>query len=190
MLLAPTGVAAANPATASGQLNYVNMGDSYSAGSGILPPALGSDLRCARSSRSWAHDIARTHDYRLTDVSCGGATTADYTGSQYPGVRPQLDALSPATQLVTMTIGGNDNGVFAGVLADCGTAAALTLGLLGAIPLLAYVIPGFAQASVFGVRLPWLLLGVLPFPMMFVIGCWFHRITERHEREFLIMAEN
>jgi len=48
---------------------------------------------------------------RFTDVSCDGATIGDLTGSQVTGsgTNPaQLDALSPATTLVTLGIGGND----------------------------------------------------------------------------------
>jgi lysophospholipase L1-like esterase len=129
LVAAPTGLAAASTApTVSPGADYVNMGDSYSAGSGILPPAPGADLRCSQSALNWAHDLARSHGYDLTDVSCGGATTSDYTSSQFVGVAPQLDALSPDTDLVTMTIGGNDEGLFADLIADCSTAAALTLG--------------------------------------------------------------
>lgn len=108
---------------------YVNMGDSFSAGSGVLPPAPGSAPACTQSARNWGHELAEDHDFRLTDVSCGGAETKDYTGSQFPGVAPQLDALSEATQLVTMTIGGNDSSVFISTVLACGTAAATTAGL-------------------------------------------------------------
>jgi lysophospholipase L1-like esterase len=119
------------PASASartGTLRYVNMGDSYSAGAGIVPPAPGSPPDCAQSSLNWARDLATARGYQLTDVSCSGAETKDYTAAQYPGVAPQLNALSPKTQLVTMTIGGNDNGVFVGTIQKCGAAAAGTAG--------------------------------------------------------------
>jgi lysophospholipase L1-like esterase len=119
------------PATAAahtGTLRYVNMGDSYSAGAGIVPPAPGSAPACAQSSLNWGHDLAAARGYQLTDVSCSGAETKDYTAAQYPGVAPQLNALSSQTQLVTMTIGGNDNGVFVGTLQKCGAAAASTAG--------------------------------------------------------------
>jgi lysophospholipase L1-like esterase len=43
-------------------------------------------------------------------------------------VAPQLDVLSPDTQLVTMTIGGNDSNVFIETILDCGTAGLSTLG--------------------------------------------------------------
>ena len=64
----------------------------------------------------------------LTDVTCGAAQTKDFFGSQYPGVPPQLDALGLRTQLVTMTIGGNDNNTFIGAIAECGAAGLSTLG--------------------------------------------------------------
>jgi hypothetical protein len=64
----------------------------------------------------------------LTDVTCGAAETGDFFTSQYPGVAPQLDALDQDTQLVTMTIGGNDSGVFMNAIVQCGSAGLLTLG--------------------------------------------------------------
>jgi lysophospholipase L1-like esterase len=43
-------------------------------------------------------------------------------------VPPQLDAVKKDTQLVTMTIGGNDSGVFINSIVECGAAGASTLG--------------------------------------------------------------
>lgn len=109
-------------------VQYVNMGDSYSAGSGIVPPAPGAAPQCTQSALNWGHDLAAARGYHLTDVSCGGAQTKDYRTAQFPGVAAQLDALSPATGLVTMTIGGNDNNVFINSLTRCAAAAATTAG--------------------------------------------------------------
>ncbi len=108
--------------------HYVNMGDSFSAGSGVLPVATGASPACAQSARNWGHDLAGKYDFQLTDVSCGGAETKDYSHSQYPGVAPQLDALNEDTELVTMTIGGNDNSVFLNTILACASAAVTTLG--------------------------------------------------------------
>lgn len=124
-VLAP--LAAAPPAPAAA-LEYVSMGDSYSAGSGITPLSDYTAV-CTQSSRNAAHDIASAKGYHLTDVSCGGATTGDFTGKQFGVVAPQLNALSASTRLVTMTIGGNDNDVFIDLLAACGSAGAATFGL-------------------------------------------------------------
>ena len=116
------------PAGASTGLRYVALGDSYSAASGTLPPDPTAPPLCLRSTVNYPHDIAAATHARLTDVTCGGAETKDYAGSQYPGVAPQLDALSPTTQLVTMTIGGNDSGVFLDSILECGVLGTATLG--------------------------------------------------------------
>lgn len=122
-----TVVAAATPSQAHGPLRYVALGDSYSAASGVLPPDPTSPL-CARSTANYPHVIAAKTGAALTDVTCGAAETKDFTSSQYPGVAPQLDAVQQDTQLVTMTIGGNDNNVFIGAIAKCGAAGLSTLG--------------------------------------------------------------
>jgi hypothetical protein len=118
-----------NPPTqaAKGPLRYVALGDSYSAASGVLPPDPTSPF-CLRSTANYPHVIAQRLDARLTDVTCGAAETKDFAGSQYPGVAPQLDALGRRTQLVTMTIGGNDNNTFIGAIVECGAAGLSTLG--------------------------------------------------------------
>jgi hypothetical protein len=68
--------------------------------------------------------------------------------------------------------------------------ALLTAVLFGGLPLAFYLSPTFATTSVFGVRLPWLLLGVLPFPVLFAIGLWYNRLAERHEKDFVNMVES
>jgi lysophospholipase L1-like esterase len=108
-------------------LRYVALGDSYSAASGVLPPDPSSPL-CARSTANYPHLIAARTGARLIDVTCGAAETKDFRQSQYPGVAPQLDALRKGTQLVTMTIGGNDNNTFIGAIVKCGAAGLSTLG--------------------------------------------------------------
>jgi lysophospholipase L1-like esterase len=131
MLVAAVMVVGFSPppaASSSEPLEYVALGDSYSAASGVLPPDPTAPLQCLRSLRNYPHVIAKQTGAALTDVTCGAAETSDFFTGQYPGVAPQLDALSRSTELVTMTIGGNDNGVFIGAIISCGTAGALTLG--------------------------------------------------------------
>ncbi|MGN6558733.1 MAG: SGNH/GDSL hydrolase family protein [Solirubrobacterales bacterium] len=113
---------------ASGPLRYVALGDSYSAASGVLPPDPSAPPECLRSIRNYPHVIAGAIGAQLQDVTCGAAETGHFFEPQYPGVAPQLDALSSNTQLVTMTIGGNDSGVFIDTLFDCGAAGISTLG--------------------------------------------------------------
>ena len=116
--------ASTNPAP----LRYVALGDSYSAGSGVLPPDLKAPVECLRSSRNFAHVIASKVGAQLTDVTCGGADTTHFFAAQYQDAPPQLDALSKGTQLVTMTIGGNNNGVFVGTIVSCVSAGLAALG--------------------------------------------------------------
>ena len=111
-------------------LAYVNLGDSYSAGSGVSPTAPDKPGSCTQSSNNFSHVIARRNGFSLKDVSCGGAQTKDFFTRQYPDVAPQLRALRPTTQLVTLMIGGNDGNVFAGTVAKC-VAAGVAAGFRG-----------------------------------------------------------
>ena len=123
MLTAPATTAQVEPG-----LRYVAMGDSFSAASGVLPPDPEADPQCLRSLRNYPHVIAERIGATLTDVTCGAAETSHYREPQYDGVAPQLEALGPRTQLVTMTIGGNDSGVFIGAITKCGTLGVLSAG--------------------------------------------------------------
>ncbi|MFJ9733335.1 SGNH/GDSL hydrolase family protein [Streptomyces sp. NPDC101171] len=114
-------------AQAATPLNYAALGDSYSAASGVLPVDLSSPL-CLRSTANYPHVLASRTGARLTDVTCGAAQTKDFTASQYPGVAPQVNAVDADTDLVTVTIGGNDNGTFINAILACGTAGVLSGG--------------------------------------------------------------
>ena len=113
---------------AAAPLRYVALGDSFSAASGVLPPDPTAPPQCLRSLRNYPHVIARSTGAQLTDVTCGAAETKDFFEPQYFGMAPQLDAVKSDTRLVTMTIGGNDSGVFIDAIVSCGTAGLLTLG--------------------------------------------------------------
>ncbi|GGL93911.1 lipase 2 [Streptomyces fumigatiscleroticus] len=115
------------PAHAADTLDYVALGDSYSAGSGVLPVDV-TNLLCLRSTANYPHVIAARTGARLKDVTCGAAQTKDFTQAQYPTVAPQVNALGPETDLVTLTIGGNDNGTFINAITACGTAGILSGG--------------------------------------------------------------
>lgn len=126
---ASLGVGTTTPATADPEpLQYVAMGDSFSAGSGVRPLAPGAPWQCLQSARNYPHVVAGAIGASLKDVTCGGATTAHFSRSQYPGVAPQLAALSADTDLVTVGIGGNDAMLFATTIAACGAAGISTLG--------------------------------------------------------------
>ncbi|MDH6677279.1 lysophospholipase L1-like esterase [Rhodococcus sp. LBL1] len=122
-------LALAAPASAQpGGIEYVNLGDSFSAGSGVFPVVSELPPECWQSERNFAHIVAAELGYRLTDVSCGGAKTEDFYRPQYSGTGAQLDALSPATEVVTVMIGGNNNDTFAGAMASCIGAAVTNPG--------------------------------------------------------------
>jgi fatty acid desaturase len=67
--------------------------------------------------------------------------------------------------------------------------AFLAVMLLCGLPVLFFFVPAIAEVTVAGVRLPWLLLGVAPFPVLFGIGYWYNVVAERHERDFVDMVE-
>lgn len=95
---------------------YVAMGSSFAAGPGIPDYYEATPAPCYRSTQNYAHQLAERLELALTDVSCSGATTAHLTGPR-GSIPPQLDALTPDTKLVTITIGGNDLGYIGGLSA-------------------------------------------------------------------------
>lgn len=99
------------PAAQAASVRYVALGDSYSSGvgAGSYLAASGSCLRSTRAySALWA---AAHHPTSYVSVACAGAKTTDVTSGQ-------VGALSSATTLVTITVGGNDVG-FSSVMTDC-----------------------------------------------------------------------
>jgi hypothetical protein len=61
---------------------------------------------------------------------------------------------------------------------------ASTAVLLGGLPLLFVLAPSVASAHVLGVPLPWLLLGVLSYPLLWAAARYHVRHCERLEAEF------
>jgi lysophospholipase L1-like esterase len=126
---------AASPSTLTSSLvttaptiKYVALGDSYSAASGVFPPDFTAPPECLRSTLNYPHVIAAKTRARLTDVTCGAADTSHFFTEQYFNVPRQLDAVKRDTQLITMTIGGNDSGVFVNSIVECSIAGLSTLG--------------------------------------------------------------
>ena len=119
---------AASTATSS-PMTYAALGDSYSAAPGN--PTTSSAGGCLRSDHDYPHLVAeKLHIARLDDVTCSGAQTKDFTGRQQPydgsaPIPPQLDAVTPSTDLVTVSIGGNDLNLI-GLLYSCGQLAQST----------------------------------------------------------------
>jgi len=89
--------------------NYAALGDSYSSGVGAGDYSGGS---CDRSAHAYAQQWADTHaPSSFSFLACSGATTTDV-------INGQVSALSLATTLVSITIGGNDAG-FSSVMQTC-----------------------------------------------------------------------
>lgn len=110
-VLALTGI---GPAHAAGR-DYVALGDSYSSGNGA-GSYISSSGACHRSNNAYPAEWAAQHapsSFRF--VACSGAVTTDVTNYQ-------IGALSSATDLVSVTVGGNDAG-FADVMTTCVTGS-------------------------------------------------------------------
>ncbi len=144
------------------QINYAALGDSYSSGEGtassmpsaanISPTYLGAGQdgsvyasntpsdQCHRSPVAYSEDLATSNGWNLGFYACSGATTNNILTQKKNGEPPQINDLSGSTNLVTLTIGGNNAG-FAGVIKSCiaqtikaNTENKITFGLAGADP--------------------------------------------------------
>jgi lysophospholipase L1-like esterase len=90
--------------------NYVALGDSYSSGTGTRDYSLNSG--CQRGPYAYPALIkADRPGTNLTFVACSGAKTGDVLANQ-------VQSLSATTNIVTITIGGNDAG-FSSVITKC-----------------------------------------------------------------------
>jgi hypothetical protein len=67
--------------------------------------------------------------------------------------------------------------------------AAVVAVALGGLPLLFAFAPTLAQFRLFGVALPWLLLGVVAYPLLFLVGAAYVHLAERNEQEFTDLVE-
>ncbi|MEV5202326.1 SGNH/GDSL hydrolase family protein [Streptomyces sp. NPDC053720] len=110
-VLALTGAATAGAATSVQAVDYVALGDSYSSGvgSGSYDSASGD---CKRSTKAYpALWAAANSPASFSFAACSGARTGDVKANQ-------LGPLNSSTDLVSISIGGNDAG-FADVMTTC-----------------------------------------------------------------------
>jgi hypothetical protein len=72
-------------------------------------------------------------------------------------------------------------------------AAAWTYGVVlayfGSLPALFFFLPQLSAVTVAGVALPWLALGLAPFPLLFGAAYWYNHKAERQEHDFVAMVE-
>jgi hypothetical protein len=108
---------------------YLEIGDSYSAGEGIMPFEAGTQTGgvgngCHRSSEAYSQLLVFKHPVSPIFVACSGAVIADFYSPRrgVPTVPPQVLNLNhdnPAdVGLITLTAGGNDIG-FSTIVRDC-----------------------------------------------------------------------
>ncbi|MBB5957870.1 lysophospholipase L1-like esterase [Saccharothrix tamanrassetensis] len=118
-------------ANADRDLEYVALGDSAAAGP-LIPDRELLHAGCLRSTGNWPSILAaRIEATTFRDVTCSSAVTDNLTAPQPTlGGRqaPQLDAVTPSTDLVTLTIGGNDVNLV-GTAASCINPLPEPLGL-------------------------------------------------------------
>jgi hypothetical protein len=65
----------------------------------------------------------------------------------------------------------------------------VVVGVFISLPALFFFLPQLSEVTLAGVSLPWLTLGLLPFPLLFGAGYWYNVRAERQERDFVAMVE-
>lgn len=111
LLAAGAALFGAGQATAAADFGYVALGDSYSSGvgAGNYDSASGN---CKRTTRAYPALWAAAHSPQtFSFAACSGARTGDVMSGQ-------LTPLNAGTDLVSITIGGNDAG-FSDVMTTC-----------------------------------------------------------------------
>lgn len=67
--------------------------------------------------------------------------------------------------------------------------AVVAICAVAAIPLAMGMFPAIAEVAVFGIRLNWLILGVLVYPVMYGIGRLYVRLAEQAEKDFVRVVD-
>jgi hypothetical protein len=62
--------------------------------------------------------------------------------------------------------------------------AVLVVVVLAVLPALFTLLPDLGRSEVLGVRLPWLLLGLLAYPFLVAIAWWYCHVADRKEQDF------
>ncbi|GAB2885630.1 SGNH/GDSL hydrolase family protein [Nocardioides pacificus] len=128
---APASAAPSEVVTGEEPIDYVALGDSYSAGP-LVPAQRVDPLGCLRSTNNYPAYLAgyfKVASY--VDVTCSGAETIDLLSRRQstivpgPSPAPQIDVLTDETDLVTIGIGGNDYELFGSMITVCEAVADL-----------------------------------------------------------------
>jgi lysophospholipase L1-like esterase len=96
--------------TPTGNPEYVALGSSYAAGAGLGSRQPGSPRLCQRSDDGYPPRLARKLGLSFVDMTCSGSVTRHVRGGSQFFQHAQIRTLDRRTQLVTITVGGNDVG--------------------------------------------------------------------------------
>jgi hypothetical protein len=69
-------------------------------------------------------------------------------------------------------------------------STAVALGVLLPWPVVFFLVPGLADIRLLGVGLPWVVLALAPFPLLYAVGRRYNRAVETHEKDFVNMVES
>lgn len=169
---------------ANAETNYVALGDSFTSGLGTRDYY---DDDCKRGPAAYPELWADSHTVGSFDfVACAGATTADVLANQ-------VSALAPETDLVTITIGGNDVG-FADVITTCRIGSNADCDEVGeqAEHEVREVLPGLLDETYGAITAaaPSAQVVVLGYPSLFELGpCGFGSIGEVKRERLNQMAD-
>ncbi len=135
---------AALASASTARANYVALGDSYAAGPLIPNPVL--PLGCLKSSNNYPRLAAPAIGQgAVRDATCSGAKTTHMENPQNVSPDgpnpPQFNRLDANTQVVSLTIGGNDIG-FSEIAQNC-----ITLNPFGSPCRKRYVVNGVDTVS-------------------------------------------
>jgi lysophospholipase L1-like esterase len=166
--LALTGVVAGTgiPAQAGSVVNYVALGDSYSSGVGT-----GSESgSCEQSPNAYGPLWAKANPVAsFTFAACSGARTSDV-------IKSQLSALSSATTLASITIGGNDVG-FSSIMETCvlKSTSSCESAIAAGEQYANNTLPGLLDTMLGDIRAhaPNAEVIVLDYPDFYDLGAWF-----------------
>ncbi|MDV7999643.1 SGNH/GDSL hydrolase family protein [Rhodococcus sp. IEGM 1408] len=118
----------------TGPAKYVALGDSYAAVGRVMPGSWGGGpVACVRTDDAYPTVVARELGVAaFVNASCAGAVTDDFWAPGRTGAPPQFEALDADTDLVSLTMGGNDVG-FAAVIVACALRPNFAPGFLPAV---------------------------------------------------------
>lgn len=136
----PTGYGGALVRTELPAAKYVAMGDSFSSGEGNSPFEYGTNQdgvnECHRSSQAYPRLLQSSLSLgSIAFAACAGAMTTNITDGQW-NEPAQLDVLTNETEIVTLSIGGNDAGFsyyVQGCVAACGPGTLVYTAMMNAI---------------------------------------------------------